>query len=102
MNNGHTMLRAQEIALKVGGNTNPGSLMTAIVGYLRSGRVVYLDCVGVAANYIATKAIIMVRGHLMMVGKTISPVPIFLDVVIDGTDERHKTAVRWEVRIDGT
>lgn len=88
-----------EIVLKVGGITNPGSLKTAIIGHLTAGKLVQATCIGVAANYIVTKAIIMVRAHLQMVGKEMNFEPYFMDVTIEDkngiNDGAKKTAIRW-------
>ncbi|MEL1136272.1 stage V sporulation protein S [Desulfitobacterium sp. THU1] len=85
-----------KITLKVGGNTNHNALKTAIVGHLSDGKMVLLDCIGVAPNYIATKAIILVRGHLVTVGKGLEVYPIFSEIMVDNpTDSPVKTGIRW-------
>jgi stage V sporulation protein SpoVS len=92
------------IDLKVGGLTNPGSLKTAIVGHLKSGKkVVKLHAVGVAANYIATKSAIMARAQMQMMGQDICYYCYFKDVAIDcgGKAEigSHKTGICWEISV---
>jgi stage V sporulation protein SpoVS len=65
--------------------------------------MVHAICVGVASNYNATKAIIMARGQLQMVGKEMNFEPYFMDVTIEdknGINEgAKKTAVRWEMTL---
>ncbi|MGI1660140.1 MAG: stage V sporulation protein S [Desulfitobacterium sp.] len=88
----------RKIVLKVGGNTNHNALKTTIVGHLSSGenKMVLLDCIGVAPNYIATKAMILVRGHLSTVGKGLEAYPIFCEITVDNpTDSPVKTGIRW-------
>ncbi|AGA67687.1 hypothetical protein Desdi_0127 [Desulfitobacterium dichloroeliminans LMG P-21439] len=87
----------RKVTLKVGGNTNPIALKAAIAGHLSyGGNTVLLDCIGVAPNYIATKAIILLRGHLSTVGKNLEAYPIFHEVMVDNpTDSPVKTGIRW-------
>lgn len=87
------------MVLKVGGTTVPGSLKTAIVGHLRAGRNVYMDTIGVAANYIATKAIILAKGYLSTVGETLQFNCIFFDCFIGGEEDNQKTGIRWILNI---
>ena len=53
------------IVFRVSGITSPISLKTIIVVNLKLKKKVILDLIGVAPNYIATKAIIMTRGFLL-------------------------------------
>ena len=39
------------VVLKVSGKTPPGNLKAAIVGYIKDEKVIYLDSIGVLANY---------------------------------------------------
>lgn len=94
--------KSTSITLRVGAATNPGALKTSICAHLRDGKEkVDILCVGVAANYIVTKSIIMARGHLAMVGKKIKYEPYYEEVIIDAKnrheEERKKTAIRWEI-----
>lgn len=81
------------VVLKVSGTTALHALKTAVVQYLVSNKVVYLDCIGVAPNYLATKAVINVRAHLTTIGARLNADPIFHDICID--DGRIKTGIRW-------
>lgn len=92
-------LEANIITLKVGGQTNPISLKTAICGHIKDGSIVYLDAIGVAANYVATKAVIMARGQLATMGMELNSSQIFHDLEIkDPKDKETKTAIRWIIR----
>ena len=94
------MENRKEQTLLVGKNTSPIALKTSIVGILTdfSGSIIYLDCIGVAANYIATKAMIMAQGDLSMRGKEMKISPIFKDFEITvPNDSKIKTGVRWVI-----
>lgn len=85
------------ITLKVSGKTTaPTALKSAIVGHIKDGRTVYLDSIGVLANYVATKGLILARGQLLMQGTDLSMTPVFQELKIDDpTDKEFKTAIRW-------
>lgn len=92
------------IILKVGGITNPGSLKTAIIGHLRDGKTVHAVSVGVAAVYVTTKAIILVRGHMEMINRKLNYDCYYEDVLIDDptspNEKRQKTAIRWTMTME--
>lgn len=85
------------MTLKVSGQTAPHALKTATAGYLKNGKTVYLDCIGVMPNYVAVKVIIMLRGLLSTMGKTLNADPIFHDISLDGPTigVSEKTGIRW-------
>jgi len=88
--------------LPVSKNTKATLLATASVNYLKSGNVVYLDCIGVAANYIATKAIILINSQLFIRGLKLMYTPIFQDFELkEPTDGKSiKTGIRWVLTLD--
>ena len=90
-----------ETKLLVGKDTLPHSLKTSIIGFLKDSvdKVVYLDCIGVAANYVATKAIIMAQGELSMSGEVLISNPIYKDFEIkDPKNSKIKTGIRWRIK----
>ncbi len=88
-----------EIVLPVGKGTSASSLKVAAVNYLKKYRAVHLDAIGVAANYIATKAIIMIRAHLFTMGQELEFAPIYKNFALKGSENRVKTGIRWTLRI---
>ena len=89
----------EEKVLLVGKATSPGALRTAAVGHLRKGKVVHLDCIGVAANYVATKTIIMIRAFLSTMGYELEYTPIYKDYILKDSEDRIKTGIRWTLTI---
>lgn len=85
------------MSLKVGGKTDPANLKLTIIKYLTGGEEkVYLDTIGVAANYVATKAIILARSQLSMKGLELKAVPVYYEAEIaDPMDNTIKTGIRW-------
>jgi len=84
------------ITLKVGSKTAPASLKSSIAGHIKSGRIVVMDSIGVPANYVATKGLILARGALAVQGIGLSMVPTFQEQIIDSKVEREvKTGIRW-------
>lgn len=96
----------QEIkVLRVSKDTDPLTLKTAIAGYLRSYGSVRLDTVGVAANYVATKAVILARAALAAEGTGILAEPAFFKAVIDKPRAEDasevgniKTGIKWIIK----
>lgn len=82
----------KETILRVGSNTDINRLKGAVVECLRINNRVFLDAIGVAANYTATKAIINIRGYLKMHSADVIIAPIFTNVPVGNIE---KTAVRW-------
>lgn len=91
--------------LKVGSKTNIYSLATSISGNIKSDTYVYMDVIGVEANYIALKALINARGQLMLSGYDISYVPYLHDFKID-TDaaafDSIRKGIRWVIKGSNT
>ncbi len=84
--------------LMVGGKTSPVALKTSIVGYFNdlNDIIIYLDCIGVAANYVATRAIIMAKTELAMREKVLRCDPIYKDFEIQNPENaKIKTGIRW-------
>lgn len=87
------------IKLLVSGETRVSALRAKATNHLKIDDEVYLDCIGVAANYVATKAIINIQAYLSTVGLALKFTPIFHDYTINGTDD-IKTGIRWILNID--
>jgi hypothetical protein len=80
----------------VGGNNSVTSLKTAILGYMKSGKIVYLDCISVTANYIATKTVIATKAQLVTLGKELDFDIIYKDYEIENSRGSNiKTGIRW-------
>ena len=90
------------ITLPVSKTTQARSLAIAATNYLKSGNIVHLTCIGVATNYIATKAIIFIKASLATIGYNLIFTPIFYEFSIkeptDGT--AIKTGIRWILSLD--
>jgi len=85
-----------KILLKVANKTAPASLKSSIAGHIMSGKTVQLDSIGVVANYIATKGLILARGQLASQGITLVMTPVFQQLMIENSvDNEIKTAIRW-------
>lgn len=90
------MDKEQVIVLKVSGKTPPSNLKSAIVGYIKDGKTIYLDSIGVMANYVATKALVLSKGQLSMQAINLIMTPAFQELKIDEPiDKDVKTAIRW-------
>ena len=81
------------------GKTRINALKTKATNHLKMGDEVYLDCIGVASNYVATKAIINIQAYLSTMGLTLEYTPIFHDYTIKGSDN-IKTGIRWILNLD--
>lgn len=90
--------REEEVVLLVSKSTNPASLRMAAAGHLREGKIVHLDCIGVAANYVATKTIITTRAFMLTLGYELEYTPIYRDYLLNGTNS-IKTGIRWTLAI---
>lgn len=90
------------MTLKVSNKTSVYALTTAAAGYLKSQGIVFVDCIGVAANYIATKAIIQTIAAISCMGLKVNHRPIFKDYVIDEPMDTSsiKTGIRWILSLD--
>ncbi|MBS3983230.1 MAG: stage V sporulation protein S [Dethiobacter sp.] len=87
------------IELRVGGKTAPSLLKSSIVGHVKSGKTVQIDSIGVAANYNATKGLILAKGQLAMHGITLVMTPGFQVLKMENSVENDiKTAIRWIVK----
>lgn len=84
--------------LKAGSQTNIASLKTAIVQKLINNGAVYVDAIGMQANYVVLKAVIKARGEMLVFGKDIGITPVLVDLRVIDTGE-EKTAVRWILQI---
>lgn len=94
--------RPNTVTLRVAKDTNPVDLKSSIVGHLRSGKTVAVDTIGVATNYIATKAAILARGELDIQGIRLNLIPSLWDYEIkESHDVPIKTGVRWIIEVDG-
>lgn len=86
----------EQVELKVSSSTIPSRLKSAIVGYVMDGKVVSLHSIGVPANYVAVKSIILSRGQLQIQGMDLKLVPSFKEVeIINPIDKDTKTAIKW-------
>lgn len=82
--------------LLVSGVTTANSLKASIVGNFKDNNTIYLDSIGVAANYVATKAIILTRAELFKTGEKLDITPIYKDFEIkDPQNAKVKTGIRW-------
>jgi stage V sporulation protein SpoVS len=84
-----------KIIIKIGGKTNHISAATSIKKHLLNGDKVYVDVIGMAANYACTKAFIHLRSGLAAEGMIVLFSPTYKD--LETTDHHIKTAVRWKV-----
>lgn len=89
----------EEVVLLVSGKTAPGALRTAAVEHLKKGKIVHLDCIGVASNYVATKAIILIKAYLSTMGQEVKFTPIYKDFVLMDTKSEVKTGIRWTLKL---
>lgn len=85
----------ETVTLKVCKETNTGALKTVIISNLAEGKTVFIDTIGVAANYIATKATIMVRDQLTTKGQALKVEQIFTVQAIESEPEIKRTGIRW-------
>jgi len=83
------------IVLKIGGNTNHISAATSIKKHILNGDRVYVDVIGMAANYVCTKTFIHLRSILAAEGMIVLFAPSYKD--LQTTDHHIKTAIRWRV-----
>lgn len=88
------------VILKAGGKTDVISLKTSIVGNLKDGEtIVLIDSIGMVANYVATKAIILARGSMSSLGYTLEANPFFKEYKIkDPVDSKVKTGICWMLK----
>ena len=77
--------------LKVSSNSNPNSIAGALANVLRAEDSVEIQAVGAGALNQAIKGIIIARGFIAPSGKSISVIPSFSEVIIEGED---KTAIK--------
>lgn len=84
------------MVLKVSSNTDYISAATSIAGYLLSGNKVYIDVIGMGANYMCTKAFISVKSNLGAKGIKVYFAPDFVQLNVD---DAVKTGIRWSVYI---
>lgn len=91
------------VNLKAGSKTDVNSLKTSIVGNIKAGDTVIVNTIGVGANYVAIKAIIMARGQLNSCGCSLIAEPSFHDYEIDTpTTSSVKTGIRWMLKLSKT
>lgn len=81
--------------VKVGSGTTPAKAANAIMTYVLKGYKVYVDTIGVAATYAASKAFVLAQKALQQNGISIAYLPSYKDVEINNKD--FKTAISWEV-----
>lgn len=86
------------LILRTSARTNIGALKTAIVKSLFENRMVYIDAIGVEANYNTIKAIIKARGEILAFGKELNIRPTMMNIKING-EEEERTAIRWVLQL---
>ena len=84
----------EELVLKIGKDTNFIKAAKSIQDLLIKGIDVYVDVIGVAANYIATKSFIQVNKESMVYGYMVTFSPSYVELT---TASGQKTAIRWQV-----
>lgn len=89
------------VTLRVAKDTIPVNLKTAIVGYLRSGRRVTIDTIGVATNYIATKAAVLARAEMDVRGIRLKLTPALREYEVDGCEGGIRTGIQWIIEVEG-
>jgi len=82
--------------LKVSSKSSPASVAGAIVGMVKDGVPVNMQCVGAGAVNQAIKAMAIARGFLIPTGFDISCAPVFSDILING---ESRTAIRLSVYV---
>lgn len=85
---------AQAQLLKVSASSRTTALAGAIAGVIRDHSYVEVQAIGAGAVNQAVKAIAIARGYLEEDGIDIAFIPIFTEIMIDGSE---RTAIRFEV-----
>jgi stage V sporulation protein S len=89
---------AQAQLLKVSASSRTTALAGAIAGVIRDHGYVEVQAIGAGAVNQAVKAIAISRGYLEEDGIDIAFVPVFVEIMIDGSE---RTAIRFEVASNG-
>lgn len=84
----------EDFILRIGKDTNHIKAAKSIETQILQGKKVFVDVIGVAANYIAVKAFIQLNSALSDMKITVSYSPSYVD--IKTFDGEVKTAVRWK------
>lgn len=85
----------ENFILKIGKDTNHVRAAKTIETQVLQGNKVFVDVIGTAANYTATKAFIQAKANLMVSGIKIAFSPSYED--LKTADAEVKTAIRWKV-----
>ena len=85
----------EDFLLKIGKDTNHIRAAKSIETQILRGNRVFIDVIGTAANYIATKSFIQTQSALSNVGISVAFSPSYAD--LKTSDGEVKTAVRWKV-----
>ncbi|WP_213818267.1 stage V sporulation protein S [Garciella nitratireducens] len=85
--------------LKVAKDSNINAVSVAALEEVVNSGICHLDAMGVSANYVLVKALILIVGTLESNEFQCNLRPYYVNVPVDGTnDERPiKTAIRWTI-----
>lgn len=87
----------ENFILKIGKDTNHVRAAKSIETQVLQGNRVFVDVIGTAANYTATKAFIQAKVKLSVSGIHVAYSPSFENLKTSAAEV--KTAIRWEVLI---
>lgn len=85
----------ENFILKIGKDTNHVKAAKTIETQVLQCNRVFIDVIGTAANYTATKAFIQAKANLSVSGIQVVYSPSFEDLKTSAAEV--KTAIRWEV-----
>lgn len=83
------------VILKIGGNTIPTKAVCAAIEYLKSGKKVQLDSIGMNSVYIAVKVMIKLNGLLSEHNKKAVFIPTYKDS--QNPEGMNRTIIHWEI-----
>jgi len=81
--------------LKVSTKSKPSSVAGALANAFKAKNVVLMQAIGAGALNQAIKAIAIARGYVAPLGKDLTVIPAFSDILIDGEE---KTAIKLIVK----
>lgn len=81
--------------LKVSTKSKPSSVAGALANAFKSKNIVLMQAIGAGALNQAIKAIAIARGYVAPLGKDLTVIPAFSDILIDGEE---KTAIKLIVK----
>lgn len=81
--------------LKVSTKSKPSSVAGALANAFKGRNVVEMQAIGAGALNQAIKAIAIARGYVAPLGKDLSVIPAFSDILIEGEE---KTAIKLIVK----